>query len=119
MNNLGLNSISKRAVRIIVAAFTCALLFFSNVYPAAAIGAPKSDPTGGEANLNEIQRMTDTSVPNPPLTLKEVQERTQPEKGGLNEVQGAADLDKMKNPENSQGKSFVEEVTEGLRKVTK
>ena len=34
MNNLGLNSISKRAVRIIVAAFTCALLFFSK--------APKS-----------------------------------------------------------------------------
>ncbi|NJK49417.1 hypothetical protein HC931_15785 [Candidatus Gracilibacteria bacterium] len=119
MNNIRLNSISKNAVRIIVAAFTCALLFFSSAYPAAAIGSQKSDPTQGEANLNDIQRMTDTSVPNPPLTLKEVQERTQPEKGGLNEVQGAADLDKMKNPENAKGTSFVEEVTEGLRKVTK
>lgn len=116
MNNIRLNSISKRAIRIIVAAFTCALLFFSSAYPAAAIGSQKTNPTEGEANLNDIQRMTDTSVPNPPLTLKEVQERTQ---GGPNEVQGAADLDKMKNPENSQGTSFVDEVKEGLRKVTK
>lgn len=116
MNNIRLNSFSKRAVRIIVAAFTCALLFFTNAYPAAAIGAPKSDPTEGEANLNDIQRKTDTSVPNPPLTIKEVQKRSE---GGPNEVQGSADLDKMKNPENSKGTSFVDEVKEGLRKVTK
>jgi hypothetical protein len=106
-----------RLIRFFVAAIACALILFSNAYPAAAIGSYKSRPSEGEAKLNKVQEMTDDSVNNPPMTLEEVQKRQQ---GGLNEVQGAADLEKMKNPENSKGAtSFIDEVKGALDEVKK
>lgn len=103
-------------IRFLVTAFACALLFFSSAYPAAAIGSTKSNPSEGEVNLNKIQQKTDETIQAPPTTLREVQERSQ---GGLNEVQGAADANKMKNPENSQkATSFIDEVKGTLKDIT-
>ena len=105
-----------RPVRFLIVAFTCALIFLSSNYPALAISSYQSDPTEGTTQLLETQRLTDEAAKSPPAKLKEVQEKSNQ---GLNEVQGDADIDKMKRPENSQSATSVEnEVQNILKKVT-
>ncbi len=105
-----------RPVRFLVVAFTCALMLFSSAYPAFAINSYQSKPTEGETQLLDIQRQTDEAARKPPIGLEETQEKTQ---GGLNEVQGTADIDKQKRPENSQSATSVEEsIKNVLDKVT-
>ncbi len=105
-----------RPVRFLIAAFTCALLFFSSTFPAAAISSPTSHPEEATTQLLETQRQTDNVSQEPPPGLKEVTEKSNE---GLNEVQGAADIDKQNRPENSQGATTVEDEVKGfLEKVT-
>ncbi len=107
-----------RAVRAILVVATCALLIFSNAVPAFAIESYQSDVQEGETQLLETQKLTDEVsryAPGNP-NLEQTQERTNE---GLNEVQGDADIDKMKTPENSQQAVTVEdEVNNLLKKVT-
>jgi hypothetical protein len=106
-----------RPVRFIVVAFTCALLLLTNAFPAFAIGTDKSDPTQATDQLNQIQRKTDQIATEPPPSMSREQEETSG--GGLNEVQGTADIDKMSRPENSQNATTVEDEVKGiLEKVT-
>ncbi|MEH1946997.1 MAG: hypothetical protein V7K77_08575 [Nostoc sp.] len=100
-----------RPVRFLVVAFTCALVLFSNAFPAFAIDSYQSNPTEGTTQLLDIQRKTDEAAKEPPQGLKQVQEESNK---GLNEVQGAADIDKQKRPENSQGAKSVEEKANNL-----
>lgn len=105
-----------RPVRFLVVAFTCALLLLSSAFPAFAIDSYQSKPTEGETQLLDIQRKTDEAAKKPPIGLEETQEKTQ---GGLNEVQGTADIDKQKRPDNSQSATSVEEsIKNVLDKVT-
>ncbi|MEH2110767.1 hypothetical protein [Nostoc sp.] len=105
-----------RPVRFLVVAFTCALVLLSNAFPAFAIDSYQSHPTEGTTQLLDIQRKTDEAAKEPPQGLKKVQEESNK---GLNEVQGAADIDKQKRPENSEGATSVEEnVKNLLDKVT-
>ncbi len=105
-----------RPVRLIVVAFTCALLLLSNAFPAFAMDSYQSNPTEGTTQLLDIQRKTDEAAKESPQGLKKVQKESNQ---GLNEVQGAADIDKQKRPENSQGATSVEEnVKNLLEKVT-
>lgn len=105
-----------RPVRFLIAVFTCALLFFSSAFPAAAITGSQSNSEDATTQLLETQRLTDEVSAEPPPGLKEVQKKSNE---GLNEVQGAADIDKMKRPENSQAATTVEEnVKNLLDKVT-
>ncbi|MBR8831574.1 MAG: hypothetical protein N5P05_003060 [Chroococcopsis gigantea SAG 12.99] len=106
-----------RVIRTLLVAFSCAVILFSTAFPASANGSYKSSEYKGEANLNNIQAKTDETVYNPPMSLKEIQDRQG--KGGLNELQGKADIDKMKNPDNSTGTSFIEGVKDALGKTTK
>lgn len=96
-----------RRLRFIVAAFVCALVFISYALP--AYSATTSRPTEGEANLLDIERKAQEAVlANPSdFDMKKQQEETS--NGGLNEIQGTADFDKMKRPDNSQNASSVEE----------
>ena len=120
MNSIRVNSIFKYSVRFLLTAFVCTLFFISSAFPAAAVSRVPSDPTKGETKLGEIQRLTDESVYAPPMTLEEIQERSDPEKGGINEVQEAADIGKMKTPANSQQETTVVDVVKGmLNKVEK
>ncbi len=105
-----------RTVRYLLVAFVCGLLLLTQALPASAKQNVKSSPYEGEANLNAIQSETDETVYDPPFTLKEIQQRTG--KGGLNELQGTADADKMKNPENAKGSSIIEEVKGALEDLT-
>ncbi|MFH7030653.1 MAG: hypothetical protein ACHBN1_36205 [Heteroscytonema crispum UTEX LB 1556] len=105
-----------RPVRFLIVALTCALLLFSNVVPAFAIGSNRSDTTEATDQLLDIQKKTDEIGRSAPPGLEKVQ--TESNKG-LNEVQGDADIDKMNRPENSQDAVTVEdEVNNFLQKVT-
>ncbi|GAX34259.1 hypothetical protein [Nodularia sp. NIES-3585] len=105
-----------RPVRFVIVASACTLLFLSSVSPAFAISSYQSNPQEGTTQLLETQRRTDEVAKSNPLKLNEVQEKSNK---GLNEVQGDADIDKMKNPENSQSSTSVEEnVQNFLDKVT-
>jgi hypothetical protein len=101
----------------ILAIFASVSFFLSNTFPALAISSYSNNPKGGTTQLLDIQRRTDKVAESPPLNLKQV-EKAQAGKG-LNEVQGDADINKMKRPENSQDAVSVEEEVAGfLKKVT-
>ncbi len=116
MNFIRFNSIFVHPVRFLIVAFVCTLLFFSSAFPAAAMesSSSSSSPKDGEVNLNEIQRKTDKTVYDPPMTLEKIQERSE---GGINEVQGAADVGKMEGsgdfqqtPGSQQSRSVIDNV---------
>ncbi|HYW21074.1 MAG TPA: hypothetical protein VE956_17590 [Nodularia sp. (in: cyanobacteria)] len=105
-----------RPVRFIILASVCTLLFLSSASPAFAISSYQSDVEEGTTQLLETQRKTDAVAKAPPLSLKEVQKESNK---GLNEVQGDADINKMKRPANSQSSTSVEDnVQNFLEKVT-
>ncbi|MBW4602300.1 MAG: hypothetical protein KME29_22720 [Calothrix sp. FI2-JRJ7] len=109
----------KNFVRTIVIVFTCAFIFLTNAVPAFAIESYQSDVREGETQLLETQKLTDEVsryAPGNPNT-EQTQERTN--NGGLNEVQGTADIDQMKRPENStEAVSVEDEINNLLGKVT-
>ncbi|MBH8572472.1 hypothetical protein I8752_05360 [Nostocaceae cyanobacterium CENA369] len=105
-----------RPLRFVIAAALCLTLVVSNAFPAAAIGSSKSSPTEGTTQLNEIQEKTDEVARSAPPSLEEVQSKSEK---GLNEVQGDADINKMKRPDNSQNAtSVIDKVEDYLGKVT-
>jgi hypothetical protein len=105
-----------RPFRILIAAVACMILLFSNVTPASAIGSARSDVSEGTAQLNKIQRKTDELTRSEIPSTRDVQSESNK---GLNEVQGDADMDKMKSPENSQNATTIEDrVTNFLEKIT-
>lgn len=105
-----------RPVRFLIVAFTCALMLISNAFPAFAIESYQSKPSEATTQLLETQKKTDEIGRSAPPGLNKVQEESNK---GLNEVQGDADIDKMKRPENSQDATTVEdEVQNLLEKVT-
>jgi hypothetical protein len=103
-------------IKYLIVLFTCFLVFLFSAFPASAITSYQSDPTEATTQLLETQRRTDEAAKSPPIGLRETQEKT---RGGLNEVQGTADIEKMKRPENSQTATSVEQEVQGfLEKIT-
>ena len=103
-----------RPVRLLLTACVCALLLFSQTFP--AYSATKSSPTGGEANLTKIEQEAQKAVLKDPYSFKETEEKANE---GLNEIQGAADVEKMKRPSNTKegAESIEEKVQKALEKV--
>ena len=111
-----LKSFSRR-FKFLMAGCVCALLFFVNALPAAAVDSYNSSPTEGETQLNETIRKTEEVSRSNPRSLGELQ-RTQQGEGGLNAVQGKADAQKMSRPENSpEAKSVETKIKEGLKGI--
>ena len=109
-----------RLTRTLAVIFTCTLLLFTNAVPAFAATAnttqTKSDPAKGSERLDNIQKKSEEILRHPPLDLKSVQDEANQ---GLNEVQGAADIQDMSRPSNSQKATSIEEKAEQiLEKVT-
>lgn len=106
-----------RAVRLVLVVCVCAVLVFSQALPAYSdTKAPKSDPRGGEANLLDIELKSQEAVLDKPYGLEKTQKEANK---GINEIQGDADIEKMKTPENSQGAESVEQkFKEALESVT-
>ncbi|MBF2065641.1 MAG: hypothetical protein IGS39_14650 [Calothrix sp. C42_A2020_038] len=99
------------AFRFVIVTVLCVSLLFSNTLSAQAIGAKKSAPTEATDQLNLIQKQTDEVARKAPLTLEETQAKTEK---GLNEVQGDADKDKMKRPENSGSATTVQDQVKNI-----
>jgi hypothetical protein len=100
----------------LLVAVVCALVLFTNAYPALAIGSTPSRPSEGETRLNGIlEESQDAIRPENALNAEEV---TRKANEGLNEVQGAADIKQMNRPENSrQATSAAEQVQRAFDKA--
>jgi cytoskeletal protein RodZ len=105
-----------RSVRALIFTAICAIFIFANAVPAFAIESYQSQPKEATTQLLETQRLTDEVSRSAPPSLEETQERANK---GINEIQGDADADKMKRPENSRtAVSVKDEVQNALEKVT-
>ncbi|NJP09848.1 MAG: low temperature-induced protein [Leptolyngbyaceae cyanobacterium RU_5_1] len=106
-----------RLVRLLIGIVACAALLFSAVSPAIAAGmSQRSNPEQGETQLKDIYKKSEDALQNPPLSLEKTQRESNK---GLNEVQGSADAEKMKRPDNSQATSFEERIEQVFEKVAK
>ncbi len=103
-----LNNWFKSSLRLVLTAFVCGLLFISSVYPAQAA---TSQPSEGEASLNEIQAKTDEIAKSNPRGMEEL---TKEAEGGLNAVQGSADKDEMISRKDASDETTVEEQAENF-----
>jgi hypothetical protein len=78
-----------RPMQMLVSTLLAAVLFFAS---GCSTLADKSDPTKGTVQLDRIEQKTQQAIDSPAMSLKTMNERS---KGGINEVQGDADLNKM------------------------
>lgn len=111
MSFISFNFPAKRLVRTLIAVCFCALMFVSNAFPALAV---TSSPTKGEDKLLGIEKESQEVVLKKPMSLEETQEKASK---GPNEVQGDADIEKMKNPSNTQATSFEQQVKKAVSKI--
>ena len=115
MRFIRFNFSALRPVRFLVAACVCALLVFVSASPAYSdpvnITGNKTAPEQGEAQLRGIELGAQKAVLKDPYSEKETATKANE---GLNEIQGAADLDQMSRPENSQGAVSVEDKSKNF-----
>lgn len=111
MSFISFNSPAKRLIRTLIAVCFCALMFVSNAFPAFAV---TSSPTKGEDQLLGIEKESQEIVLKKPMSLEETQDKASK---GPNEVQGDADLEKMKNPSNTEATSFEQQVKKAVSKI--
>lgn len=104
-----------RIMKVALAMAACTLLVLGTASPVLAFGNSNSSPSDGVATMNDLKETSKQAVKAEPRDTKEVQSKAQ---GGLNSVQGSANLDKMNAPENSQAATTVsdqvEDMLEGL-----
>lgn len=109
-----------RLTKTLAIMFTCTLLMFSNAVPANATSAnttqSKSKPTQGSVHLDDIQKSSEEVLRHPPLDMKSVQD---PSNEGLNEAQGAGDIQEMSRPSNSQKATSIQEKAEQILEKVK
>ncbi|MEC4983754.1 MAG: low temperature-induced protein [Oscillatoria sp. PMC 1068.18] len=98
-----------RPLRILLVVCACAFLFFSQAIPAYA----GSNPAKGEETLNAIQKESEAVLKQgePSPDRAEAQKKAAE---GLNEVQGAANAEKMYNPSNSGAETIESELGDAL-----
>jgi hypothetical protein len=122
MLKLDLQSFLKTSIRILFTVCFCTMIFLSNALPASAV---TSRPDEGVTKLNKIQKRTDDLTKTTDdiakgdrsvfPSLKEVQSASQ---GGLNEIQGDADKDKMISPEDAKNVTTIQDkISDSLSKA--
>ncbi len=108
-----------RPVRFLVAVSVCALLVFSNAFPAYSDPvnptASRTAPEKGEEQLRSIEREAQEAAIETPYSREKTQAKANE---GLNEIQGTADIEKMKRPENTQATSVEEKSKNFLEALT-
>jgi hypothetical protein len=108
-----------RPIRLLLVAFACAFLMFSYASPAYSdtpqpTGTTKA-PQQGESNLLDIEKEAQEAVLKDPYSREQTQAKANE---GLNEIQGAANIDKMKRPENTQATSVEQKSKKFLEGMT-
>ena len=105
-----IKSASNRLIQLMVIGLICTTLLFSS---AGSAFAANSQVTDSEVNLSEIQEQAEEVVNrDQPIGLGSNTVQTA---NGLNMVQGSADREKMKNQQNSDATSVIEQIDEGLK----
>ncbi|MBE9228992.1 low temperature-induced protein [Phormidium sp. LEGE 05292] len=114
--NFNLSNLVRR-FRFFVAACVCVLLVMSYTLPAYSA---TSKPTEGEANLLEIEGKSQDAISSKDPSDFGLHKQVKETNPGLNEIQGTADADKMKRPENTSKntKSVEQIIGNSLEKVT-
>ncbi|NJL81784.1 MAG: hypothetical protein HC890_00125 [Chloroflexaceae bacterium] len=105
-----------RLTRVVVMVCLAVLLVFSQILPAAAVKSYPSNPQEGETVLSDIVRKTEGVADSNPRSEQQMKRDAE---GGLNAVQGKADMDKMVTPESAKANSVEGEIREGLRNFLK
>jgi hypothetical protein len=100
----------QRLVQMLLSTLLVTMIFLANALP---VIAGSSDPTQGTVQLDKIQEKTQAAIDSPATDLKTIEERS---KGGLNEVQGSADYEKMIDSEDTE-LPVVEKVEKALGKA--
>ncbi len=111
MSFINFNLPVNRLVRSLITVCFCALMFVSNAFPAFAV---MSSPTKGQEQLLGIEKEAQKAVLKDPMSMQETQKKANE---GINEVQGSADSEKMKNPSNTKATSFEQQVKKAVTKI--
>ncbi len=111
MSFINFNLPISRLVRSLITVCFCALMFVSSALPAFAV---TSSPTKGTDQLLGIEKEAQKAVLKDPMSMEETQKKANE---GINEVQGAADSEKMKNPSNTRATSFEQQVKKAVGKI--
>ncbi|MBE9126348.1 MULTISPECIES: low temperature-induced protein [unclassified Coleofasciculus] len=114
-----------RPVRFLVAVCVCALILFSYSLPAYSLPNPfssntstaTSSPTDGEDNLTQIEKEAQDITARSETATPKQQESIKKTNPGINEVQGTADAEKMKRPENTTSTSVEEMVGKAVENM--
>jgi hypothetical protein len=108
-----------RPIRFLIGVCISALVVFSQAFPALSApvnptGSPTA-PQNGQEELLDIEKEAQKAVLEKPYSLEETQGKAN---AGLNEIQGTADVNKMKRPENSDADSVEQKLKNVLEKAT-
>ncbi|EAW37789.1 hypothetical protein [Lyngbya sp. PCC 8106] len=106
-----MKNILLRLTRIFFAVCVCTVLVISQGFPAMAA---HSMPNQGEDSLKDVQKKSEDVLKTPPRSLDQAKADAP---SGLNLVQGDANKEQMKRPENSTSTSVEEQIDEGLKKT--
>jgi hypothetical protein len=110
----------QRALRSFVVLFACSLLILSNSLSAFAAGSSsKSKPSDGVVKLDKIEQRAEDAMKTPLAPSADEARARANESGSINELQGAADINKMNRPSNSQDTVTAKDrIEKALDKVT-
>jgi hypothetical protein len=97
-------------MRLLIMVVMCTYLVLTSAHPVAAYTASKNNPSQDD----EIMRKSQEILRSGPPSMKTVQERSNK---GLNEVQGDAEKNQMKRPENSTGVTVEKQIEQAIEKV--
>jgi hypothetical protein len=102
-----------RPIRVLLSIVFSILLIFSSSVPALA--AKSSPLTKGTVQLDKIEQKTQEAIDSPTTSLKEIEKKGD---GGINEIQGRADSNKMIR---SKGRELpvVKQTEKALDKIDK
>jgi hypothetical protein len=107
-----------RPLRFLVVVFACSLIILSSSLPAFAMGS-KSKPSDGVVKLDKIEQRAEDAMKTPLAPSADEAIARANEKGSINELQGAADINKMNRSSNSKNATTAkDQVEKVLDKVT-
>ncbi|PZV25023.1 MAG: hypothetical protein DCF12_16450 [Snowella sp.] len=102
-----------RPLRVLLSIFFAVILIFSNSVPALA--AKTSSLTKGTVQLDKIEQKTQEAIDSPTTSLKEIEKKGE---GGINEIQGTADREKMIRSKDTEP-PIVKQAEKALNKMDK
>ena len=109
---------SFRSLLVMFSMFVCSAMLFLGLTMSPTLAALASNPTEGTAQMPEAMAAAeDVASKSSPMSLEEIEARN---KGGLNEVQGSADVDKMYRSDTSKpGPAIARQLEKAIDKSTK